>query len=213
MGFVMVSRVRGALNRYTEARKYLGEMFTQTQELVQQACVYSLAKGETSTQAKQWRNDVAYHILILLRCVQTILDYPSRREPVWTYMVDDELQKEIQYKLYSVSPRFSHGVKRGEFEDMIRVPLMLEYKLRETIQRHYKVFTNPFIIHQERALQACVDKFMNAWTGSRYLLTTPHPFPLVQMSRTFLFCYVFTIPFALLSDLTRYDKQYNETKR
>jgi len=31
-------------------------------------------------------------------------------------------------------------------------------------------------------------------------MTTPFPFPLVQMARTFLFFYVFTVPFALLSD-------------
>jgi predicted membrane chloride channel (bestrophin family) len=33
---------------------------------------------------------------------------------------------------------------------------------------------------------------------SKYL-TTPFPFPLVQMARTFLFFYVYTMPFALLS--------------
>ena len=31
-------------------------------------------------------------------------------------------------------------------------------------------------------------------------MTTPFPFPLVQMTRTFMFFYVFTVPFALLSD-------------
>ena len=30
-------------------------------------------------------------------------------------------------------------------------------------------------------------------------MTTPFPFPLVQMSRTVMFVYVYTIPFALLS--------------
>jgi predicted membrane chloride channel (bestrophin family) len=33
-------------------------------------------------------------------------------------------------------------------------------------------------------------------------LTTPFPFPLVQMTRTFLFFYVFTVPFALLHDVS-----------
>lgn len=32
------------------------------------------------------------------------------------------------------------------------------------------------------------------------LLTTPVPFPLIQMTTTFLFFYLFTVPFALLSD-------------
>ena len=31
-------------------------------------------------------------------------------------------------------------------------------------------------------------------------MTTPIPFPLVQMARTFLFAYVFTLPFAMLGD-------------
>lgn len=31
-------------------------------------------------------------------------------------------------------------------------------------------------------------------------MTTPFPFPLVQMAQTFLFFFVFTLPFALLND-------------
>jgi len=31
-------------------------------------------------------------------------------------------------------------------------------------------------------------------------LTTPVPFPLIQMARTVLFFYIFTVPFALLND-------------
>lgn len=34
----------------------------------------------------------------------------------------------------------------------------------------------------------------------RKFLTTPLPFPMVQMARTYLFFYVYTVPFALLSD-------------
>ena len=34
-------------------------------------------------------------------------------------------------------------------------------------------------------------------------MTTPFPFPLVQMSRTFLFFYLFTVPFALLDDVSK----------
>jgi predicted membrane chloride channel (bestrophin family) len=31
-------------------------------------------------------------------------------------------------------------------------------------------------------------------------MTTPVPFPLIQMTRTFLFLYIFTVPFVFLSD-------------
>lgn len=32
-------------------------------------------------------------------------------------------------------------------------------------------------------------------------VNTPYPFPLVQMTRTFLFLYVFSLPFALADDI------------
>lgn len=34
-------------------------------------------------------------------------------------------------------------------------------------------------------------------------MTTPFPFPLVQMARTFLFFYIYTLPFALLNDASK----------
>lgn len=47
---------------------------------------------------------------------------------------------------------------------------------------------------------ADVDSFMNGYYGIRKFLTTPVPFPLIQMARTFLFLYVFTVPFVLIND-------------
>ena len=46
----------------------------------------------------------------------------------------------------------------------------------------------------------CVDCFFIESTLK--LVTTQLPFPLVQMGRTFLLFYIFTLPFALLSDIS-----------
>lgn len=40
----------------------------------------------------------------------------------------------------------------------------------------------------------------SGYYGIRTFITTPVPFPLIQMARTFLFLYVFTVPFVLLRD-------------
>lgn len=48
-------------------------------------------------------------------------------------------------------------------------------------------------------LHETVDRYENAYYGIRKYLTTPFPFPLVQMARFVLFLYVLTLPFALLS--------------
>jgi len=201
MGFLMVSRMNVALSRYVEARKNLGILYTETIELVQQACVYSLSKNRTQTSAKEWRNDVAYNSMVFLRVVQAVLDYPSRREPAWMF-VNQTLRNEITTKIYVRTPKFSSGVQRGEFEEQIRIPGMIAYKVREAIEMQSEALETPLAPLQERALRHSVDRSGEGWTHLRYFLTTPHPFPLVQMTRTFLFLYVFTLPLALLSDVT-----------
>jgi putative membrane protein len=49
---------------------------------------------------------------------------------------------------------------------------------------------------------------MNGYYGIRRLLTTPVPFPLIQMARTFLFLYVFTVPFVMLGDESSFVAHY-----
>lgn len=52
----------------------------------------------------------------------------------------------------------------------------------------------------ENKLYGSVDSFMQGYYGFRKFLTTPTPFPLIQMAKTFLFLYAFAIPFVLLKE-------------
>ena len=45
-----------------------------------------------------------------------------------------------------------------------------------------------------------VDSFMTGWFGMTKFLTTPVPFPLIQMTRTIVLIYVFTLPMIFLKD-------------
>ena len=47
-------------------------------------------------------------------------------------------------------------------------------------------------------LQTCVDQFMGGLYGIRKFMTTPIPFPLVQMAHTMGLVYVYTLPFVFL---------------
>lgn len=204
MAFLMVSRVNNALNRFREAHKNLNILFTETRELVQQACVYT--SDDASDSAQQWRSDLAFSVMALLRAVQAILDYEADGETVWD-VLNEELGREIQQKLFLESPRFRHhgeGLveERGKVEENFRIPHFLVQKLRFVIYSQRSRLSRPLDPLQERALNISVDRFVGGWTGLRYFLTTPHPFPLVQMTLTFLFFYIFTLPFALLSDVT-----------
>ena len=56
------------------------------------------------------------------------------------------------------------------------------------------------VIHEEMNLHASVDQFMMAFYGIRKFMTTPIPFPLVQMAHTIGLLYVFTLPLVFLRD-------------
>ena len=48
--------------------------------------------------------------------------------------------------------------------------------------------------------EADVEKFVEAFHGFRVLIFTPYPFPLVQMTRAFLFFWVYSLPLVLLKE-------------
>lgn len=83
----------------------------------------------------------------------------------------------------------------------MRVPIRMAYLLRKSIYSNRKRLSSDVLcLVQEHKMLADVDNFMVGYYGIRKFLTTPVPFPLIQMARTFLFLYVFTIPFVMLGD-------------
>lgn len=125
------------------------------------------------------------------------LDKESMREDsVRRYTAGSNHQKELA--------RLAHGT-RTLFDENCRAPVVWAYNLREKIleSRHpeSKIFENrPMIVPEELKILGLVDQFTVAFQGLKALITTPFPFPLVQMTRTFLFCWVFTLPLVLAAD-------------
>mmetsp|Transcript_38761 Transcript_38761/g.44273 ORF Transcript_38761/g.44273 Transcript_38761/m.44273 type:complete len:371 (-) Transcript_38761:87-1199(-) len=204
VAFLVVSRVNLAIGRYNEARGYLGVMYRESRELIQNmVAITSYCNDERS---KEWRNEVTYQICILLRVAMGVIDYPEHFVNVWELDELDERERaEIRKYVYfdtGSGPnalRWSHG-KRTEYEENMRVPVRLAYLLRKQIRRGRKMLSEPVSGPQEMKFIGSVDSFMSGYFGIRKFLTTPFPFPLVQMARTFLFFYVYTVPFVLLKD-------------
>lgn len=51
----------------------------------------------------------------------------------------------------------------------------------------------------EGDMYAFLNTYMDGYYGMHKFMTTPVPFPLIQMTSTFLWFYIFTVPFALLN--------------
>lgn len=60
---------------------------------------------------------------------------------------------------------------------------------------------NPFHVNKELRLFKFVSEFIAAYHDLTKLVTTPFPFPLVQMSRTFVLLWVFSLPLSLVYDM------------
>jgi hypothetical protein len=81
VAFLIVTRVSIALNRYSEARNFLGAMYRETRELTQQACVLSL--DNTDQAVKEWRHELGYRSLLLLCTANAVIDFPTAEVPSW----------------------------------------------------------------------------------------------------------------------------------
>jgi hypothetical protein len=92
-------------------------------------------------------------------------------------------------------------------DECFRAPLLLAYALRQEImqQRSGAFLEHPFDhVNEELKMLDCVTDFLKGFSNLAKLVETPFPFPLVQMTRTFLFVWIFTLPFVLCYDANTY---------
>jgi Bestrophin, RFP-TM, chloride channel len=100
-----------------------------------------------------------------------------------------------------------HSLRHGPrtlTDEHFRAPIVWAYNLRETIlqPRMDRAILAQRDWHANESLKllALVADFVHAFSGLKKLVSTPFPFPLVQMTRTFLFAWVFTLPLVLIGE-------------
>eukprot|EP00549_Striatella_unipunctata_P015225 CAMPEP_0118679270 /NCGR_PEP_ID=MMETSP0800-20121206/3696_1 /TAXON_ID=210618 ORGANISM="Striatella unipunctata, Strain CCMP2910" /NCGR_SAMPLE_ID=MMETSP0800 /ASSEMBLY_ACC=CAM_ASM_000638 /LENGTH=399 /DNA_ID=CAMNT_0006575249 /DNA_START=1379 /DNA_END=2579 /DNA_ORIENTATION=+ len=211
VSFLVVTRSNIAYSRFMQARSELNSAMEACRELVQHAVTFS--RYESSAQATQWRAEVARRTVVLLRTSVTVLEYDSKGMDAWK--VPELTKDEKQALLTSVG-------KSNE-----RTPLVLALFLRSTIASHKEYLSAPLAVNKELLILKNVSEFVSvrtttcalwylvyvsycasdihhkAYHGLMKLISAPFPFPLVQMTRTFLFVWVFTLPFALVADIEK----------
>jgi predicted membrane chloride channel (bestrophin family) len=81
IGFLLVTRVSMAYQRYLDLRGCLENMTRQTRELVQNMVILT-QKFQKDADAS-WRVETANRTLLLLRAIMAIVDYGDDRIPAW----------------------------------------------------------------------------------------------------------------------------------
>jgi predicted membrane chloride channel (bestrophin family) len=219
VSFLVVSRASIVYTRYMEARKYLSDAMRSCRELVQHMAVLTLY--ESTREVRQWRYEVAYRTILLLRVLCAAIEFPScgnnawdipemdqshRRQLMKCLILDQKDQDQVRSQRHgprqNVLSDLAHG-HRSLTDENFRVPVVMAYQLREAIMKNREIRSGGIFVHvnEELKIMEFVSQFNVAYHGLRKLITTPFPFPLVQMARTFLFVWVFTLPFALCGDI------------
>jgi predicted membrane chloride channel (bestrophin family) len=140
--------------------------------------------------------------MLFLRTAVGNLDYPTTGIPNWKVpeLNGVELDYVLNNLLYHPQNTRYAMMPRSEYEENMRVPILMGLLMRNTIVENSKRLPKPLEIQQEMKLLASVDACNAAFAGIRKFNSTPTPFPLIQMERTFLFLYIYTVPFIFAHD-------------
>jgi len=203
VAFLIVSRCTIALSLYFEQRGNCSNLFRGTREVVQKTCHWT--EAIQSEEARQWRSEVALYAMLLLRVTVAVL----QKQAAWELPeLPDVDKKRLQLAFckdsagnVTVEP-LSQRLQRlpdaaAEPVENLRAPIRMSFKLSHLISSHSKKMG--LDSRQEQQILECIKDFMQGYYGLRKYLTIPYPFPLVQMARTFLFLYIYTLPFAVIS--------------
>lgn len=194
---LMVTRSRIAYSRYMAARGLLSAVMKSCRELVQYLVTFT--RYETTSAAIHWRGkvssctvDLLFHLVDLLQ----MEDKVTLHEMQSSFYADERRRKN-----YTAIPHRNKNNDKYDNDPLQhRNPLSMAIHLRSAIASHVKHLSRPLEANQELRLLSCTSDFVSANHGLVKLITTPFPFPLVQMTRTSLFVWVFTLPFALMSN-------------
>mmetsp|Transcript_19876 Transcript_19876/g.24533 ORF Transcript_19876/g.24533 Transcript_19876/m.24533 type:complete len:440 (+) Transcript_19876:115-1434(+) len=183
VSFLIVTRSNIAYSRLMEANTYLINCMRCCRELVQHTVAFT--RHESGTLAKEWRTQVARRTIVLLQTTVAVLEYQSKRVDAWKTL---ELSRDEKKALLAAVGKSNE-----------RAPIVLTLFLRSSIAAHTQNLEKDIHVNKELYLMSFVTEFSKAYHGLMQLMTTPFPFPLVQMARTFLFFWIFSLPFALVA--------------
>lgn len=214
VSFLIVSRSKISYDRFMEFRRHLATTYRTCREIAQSTTVFTFTTQTPA--AKEWRQEVCYRTILLLRVTMDALLWSSTEREQWTeeyfdlqeiqdHEDDEDVEEHMDVRRQVISEHFfrfrklSHG-RRSRIDENFRAPITMGHILKFTIMQHPDALGYKMPVNEYRDLVNFVTIFLDAFHGFRVLVFTPYPFPLVQMTRAFLFFWVYTLPLVLLKD-------------
>jgi predicted membrane chloride channel (bestrophin family) len=218
VSFLIVTRVTVVYHRFMEARQHLADLYRSSREVVTHACV--LTARNTNAQAVEWRRSVAYRTILTLRMATAAMEFRSHGISAMEIVPDHNdalLSSSASRSMESYTTHHHHPLAhaddvmiklahapRTDMDINFRAPIVFALGLRQEI---LVTRADPTILptaamfpNEELKILTLVSDMLAAYHGATKLITTPFPFPLVQMTCTFLLFWVFSLPLVLIAD-------------
>jgi predicted membrane chloride channel (bestrophin family) len=170
ISYLVVAKVNLSYDRYMNARHAIGHALASLRELNQISMTYT---SRTNDVARQWRSEGTFKIIDLMDCTIRV--------------IQDEKQA-----VFLARNEFSECKKKSADDPMLHVQA-----LRLHLYKGCYVLEHPLELLEKMKLVDMLNEYVIHYRDLLKLASTPLPFPLLQMARTFLFLYTFTIPFVL----------------
>ena len=133
MSFLLVSRVKIVYDRYMHSASSLHACYMAARETVQ--WMVAMTKTNQQESAKQWRHDVAYAVIVLLRVTMAVLDFQSNPDQIpWALSdVNDEHSADIQGNMFLSIFRLTPGSGESDDDDddALRPPPPVQQQQRQ----------------------------------------------------------------------------------
>mmetsp|Transcript_10926 Transcript_10926/g.16378 ORF Transcript_10926/g.16378 Transcript_10926/m.16378 type:complete len:313 (-) Transcript_10926:234-1172(-) len=172
VAFLVVSRVSAAYNRFWEARTLLSKALQQCRQLSIHASAFS--REDKNEKADKWRMMISKRTIKLLKKTMSVLEDPEK------------------------TVELLHNTRRQDEDSLKDDPMELVAYVHAAITLQKKYLSEPLIIHKELKLHQYASEFTNYYHELAKFSATPYPFPTAQMTRIFLFVWMFSLPFALV---------------
>lgn len=132
-------------------------------ELIQNAFVFTIRDQNVNTVSKEWRNELAYRCMVMLRTSVSVIQYKSEHVAAWE--APELSGYELDYCTPTSAWRRHAQTPANRESDSMRIPTRLAFLLRQTICSQKKLLPHPLETSHELKLLGSVDSFMNGFYG------------------------------------------------
>jgi len=191
VSFLLVTRFSIAYHRFMDSASDMMKCYLACRELIQH--LVCLTMYETSAEAREWRFQIARQTVCMLRLT---VDYLRTK---------DRLEHRERVKQIPISESEYGTIENFEGQSGLRCPLVYTTHLRKSIAQHKETLESPLPVNYELKLYGFVLQYVAAYHDIMKLQYNPFPFPIVQMNRTLLIIWLYTLSLPLLNDVEKFE--------